>query len=154
MVWVPWRPICYHRTSWLTPLSPFGLPQSSRGPVHVPKFASAFKDPPESHPLYSVFLSWLEGKEHQRGNMHQGLPLSILPEAIICLFWPQAYELFPALFIVLHSFGASHMAQVVKNLSVVQETQVWSLDWKGPLEKGLATHSSILASFTHTHTHI
>ena len=40
---------------------------------------------------------------------------------------------------------ASLMAQMVKNLPAMQETQVQSLDWKGPLEKGMATHSSILA---------
>ena len=34
---------------------------------------------------------------------------------------------------------------MVKNLLVMQETQVQSLDWKDPLEKGMATHSSILA---------
>ena len=34
---------------------------------------------------------------------------------------------------------------VVKNLPVMQETQVLSLGWKEPLEKGMATHSSILA---------
>ena len=33
----------------------------------------------------------------------------------------------------------------VKNLSAVQETQVWSLGGKDPLEEGMATHSSILA---------
>ena len=31
------------------------------------------------------------------------------------------------------------------NLRVVQETQVQSLGWEDPLEKGVATHSSILA---------
>ena len=34
---------------------------------------------------------------------------------------------------------------MVKNLPVVQETQIQSLDQKIPLEKELATHSSILA---------
>ena len=34
---------------------------------------------------------------------------------------------------------------MVKNLSAVQETQVQSLGWEDPLEKGLVTHSSILA---------
>ena len=34
---------------------------------------------------------------------------------------------------------------MVKNLPVVWETQVLSLGWGDPLEKGLATHSSILA---------
>ena len=34
---------------------------------------------------------------------------------------------------------------MVKSLPPVQETQVQSLDWEDPLEKGTATHSSILA---------
>ena len=33
----------------------------------------------------------------------------------------------------------------VKNLPAMQETQVRSLDWENPLEKEMATHSSILA---------
>ena len=34
---------------------------------------------------------------------------------------------------------------VVKNLPAKQETWVWSLGWGDPLEKEMATHSSILA---------
>ena len=37
------------------------------------------------------------------------------------------------------------MAQAVKNLPAVQESQVQSLGWEDPLEKEMATHSSILA---------
>ena len=37
------------------------------------------------------------------------------------------------------------MAQLVKNLPGMQETQVRSLDQEDPLEEGMATHSSILA---------
>ena len=37
------------------------------------------------------------------------------------------------------------MAQTVKNLAAMQETWVRSLSQKDPLEKGMATHSSILA---------
>ena len=37
------------------------------------------------------------------------------------------------------------MAQMVKNLPVMQETRVWSLGREDALEKGMATHSSILA---------
>ena len=40
------------------------------------------------------------------------------------------------------------MAQIVKNLPAMQEpqeTQVRLLSWEDPLEKGMATHSSILA---------
>ena len=41
-------------------------------------------------------------------------------------------------------FGAFLLAQMVKNLPAMQETQVRSLGWEDPLEKGMATHSSIL----------
>ena len=40
---------------------------------------------------------------------------------------------------------ASLVAQLVKNLPAVWETWVQSLGWEDPLEKGTATHSSILA---------
>ena len=39
---------------------------------------------------------------------------------------------------------ASLTAQLVKNLPAMQETWVLSLGWEDPLEKGKATHSSIL----------
>ena len=41
----------------------------------------------------------------------------------------------------------SLMVQMVKNPPVMQETQVQSLSWGDPLEKGMATHSSILSFF-------
>ena len=41
--------------------------------------------------------------------------------------------------------GASPVTQTVKNLPAMQETQVQSLGQEDPLEKGIATHSSILA---------
>ena len=40
---------------------------------------------------------------------------------------------------------ASLVAQSVKNLPAVQETQIRTLVWEDPLEKEMATHSSILA---------
>ena len=42
------------------------------------------------------------------------------------------------------SFWASLMAQMVKNLSAMQQTQIQSLGWEDPLEKGMATHSIII----------
>ena len=36
------------------------------------------------------------------------------------------------------------MAQTVKNLPAMRETQVRSLGWEDVLEKGMATHASIL----------
>ena len=41
--------------------------------------------------------------------------------------------------------AASLVAQIVKNLSAMRETQIWSLTWEDPLEKEMAIHSSILA---------
>ena len=43
-----------------------------------------------------------------------------------------------------HSW-ASLVAQLVKNLPAMWETWVQSLGWEDPLEKGKATHTSILA---------
>ena len=42
-------------------------------------------------------------------------------------------------------FLIAHMAQTVRSLPAMWETWVQSLGWKDPLEKGMATHSSILA---------
>ena len=39
----------------------------------------------------------------------------------------------------------SLLAQLLKNLLAMQETQVRFLGWEDPLEKEMATHSSILA---------
>ena len=41
------------------------------------------------------------------------------------------------------------VAQIVKSLPAVQETGVWSLYWEDPLEKEMATHSSILSGEFH-----
>jgi len=54
--------------------------------------------------------------------------------------------MYPSLFV--HSLAeewASLVAQLVKNLSEMQETWVLSLGWEDPLENGKATHSNILA---------
>ena len=37
------------------------------------------------------------------------------------------------------------VAQMVKKLPAMQETQVQPMGWEDPLEKGMATHSNILA---------
>ena len=43
------------------------------------------------------------------------------------------------------SHWTSLVAQMAKNLPAVQEIWVLSLGWENPLEKGMATHPSILA---------
>ena len=47
--------------------------------------------------------------------------------------------------LVIYIYGASLVAQMVKNLPTMQETRVRSLNQEESLEKGLATHSSVLA---------
>ena len=46
---------------------------------------------------------------------------------------------------IAYSIWASLVAQMVKNLSAMQETWVSSQGGEDPLEKGMATHSSVLA---------
>ena len=45
----------------------------------------------------------------------------------------------------MSSLGASLIAQLVNHLPAMQETQVRFLDREDPLEKEMATHSSVLA---------
>ena len=52
---------------------------------------------------------------------------------------------FPLFVRPLHTNWASLVVQVVKNPPAMLETWVQSLGWEDPLEKGTATHSSILA---------
>ena len=40
--------------------------------------------------------------------------------------------------------GFSSLSQMIKNLPAMQKTQVQSPSWEDPLEKAVATHSSIL----------
>ena len=46
---------------------------------------------------------------------------------------------------IYSEFWASLVAQMVKNLPTLQETQIQSLGQEDTLEKGMVTHSSILA---------
>ena len=50
-----------------------------------------------------------------------------------------------SLLIYMYPFRASLVAQITKNLPAMQEMQVRSLDQGDPLEKEMATYSSILA---------
>ena len=46
---------------------------------------------------------------------------------------------------MINIWWASLVDQMAKNLPAMQETWVSSLGWEDPLEKGMASHSSILA---------
>ena len=54
-------------------------------------------------------------------------------------FWKAVHRIIPVLY-----KGVSLIAQLVKNPPAMQETPVWFLGWEDLLEKGEATHSSIL----------
>ena len=45
----------------------------------------------------------------------------------------------------MYCFGASLVAQLIKNPPAIQDIRVRSLDWEDPLKKRMATHSSNLA---------
>ena len=49
------------------------------------------------------------------------------------------------LYLCMYAYESSLVAQTVKRLPAIWETQVQSLGWEDPLEKAMATHSSILA---------
>ena len=51
--------------------------------------------------------------------------------------------------IIIPASWASMIAQIVKSLLAVRETQIQSLDWEDHLEKEMATHSSILPGEFH-----
>ena len=51
----------------------------------------------------------------------------------------------PKIFYICSVLRASLVAQLVKNMTAIQETPVQFLGREDPLEKGMATHSSILA---------
>ena len=48
-------------------------------------------------------------------------------------------------YLTLILYGASLVAQTVKNPPAMRETWVQSLGWEDSLEEGMATHSSVLA---------
>ena len=64
---------------------------------------------------------------------------SLLPQNL----WQPLIFLF--VYIVLPFLGLSLVAQLVKNPPAIRDTWLPSLGWEDPLEKGKATHSSILA---------
>ena len=58
---------------------------------------------------------------------------------------PTQSKLFCLVAFVSYTSWASQVVWMVKNPPAMQETEVPSLGWEDPLEKGRATHSSILA---------
>ena len=73
-------------------------------------------------------------------------PTSLMSLALAVIFTTRAtWDALTKKNKISQTLGASLKAQTVKNLPAVQETWVRSLGREDPLEKGMATHSSILA---------
>ena len=70
------------------------------------------------------------------------LKFSILLHCSISLHLHQYHTVFTNLCLQIYYKSVAH---IVKNLPAMQEIQVRSLGQEDPLEKGMATHSSILA---------
>ena len=86
--------------------------------------------------------------------LHDSFPISNLKETHTHIHKPKWFYLWSLSSILLISFKnviiwASLVAQTVKLLPVVQKTWVQSLGQEHSLEKGMATHSSILAGEFH-----
>ena len=82
--------------------------------------------------------SWLAsglGCRERLGSSRASLPLFPIPSFLT-----------PTLcFSKILPLEASLVAQRIKNLPAMWDTQVWPLGWEDLLEKGMATHSSVLA---------
>ena len=66
-------------------------------------------------------------------------------EDLCCSTFSWAFDVVSVLDFGHFNVGSGTVAQMVKNLLAVQETQVRSLGQEAPLQKEMATHSSILA---------
>ena len=77
-------------------------------------------------------------KEEEKHRALPGNHLSFLQNQDI---WDQAEY---TNLMIMHTLGASLVAQMVKKLPAMQETQVQTLGGEDPLEKEMATYSNIL----------
>ena len=95
----------------------------------------------EGTATYSNILAWRIPWTEEPGGLYSpwGHKESDMTE------WLAISIIIHMLFILLYLFRTSLVAQMIKNLPAMRETQVWSLGWEDPLEDGMATHFSILA---------
>ena len=104
-------------------------------------FKCSFDELVEEKVVSLSYSSTILGPSHLslRAEGSLGLLRTICPSF---LAWHLAVKLF---FYFLFYSWTSLVAQMVKHLPTMQETQVRSLGWEDPVEKEMATHSSILA---------
>ena len=95
---------------------------------------------------------WISERKTSWFQKYQDKAIQIAHK-IVCWKWPGVESQVSILNIMWFCFvlrtyymlRASLVAQTIRNLPALWETQVWSLDREDSLEKGMATHSSILA---------
>ena len=73
------------------------------------------------------------GKDHKKEGKNVYMFVNIYTHTYMCVC------------VYIHTYMGFLVAQMVKIPPVMQETQVWSLGQEDPLEKVMATHSSVLA---------
>ena len=65
--------------------------------------------------------------------------------ALVLFFGAQLGQTATVILLLIRFYGASLVAQMVKNLPAMQEIQLRSSGWEDTLEKGMAVYSSILS---------
>ena len=81
---------------------------------------------------------WVLGSREEERVSSWGSVLSYFIKEMY--YWKYSYVC-----VMMMMIRAFLLAQMVNNLPAMQETCIWSLGWEDPLEKGMATHSNILA---------
>ena len=147
-------PTLHNPIDWSMPAFPVPHHLLGFAQVHVHWISDAIQP---SHPLspsspFALNLPQLQGLFQSQllasGGQSIGASASasVLSTSIQCWFPLRLTGLISLLSKGLSRiFSASLVAQTIKNLPAMRETPVWSLSWEDPLEKGMATHSSILA---------
>ena len=137
---------------------PFSTPGGLPGPGIEPIFPASpalagrfFITEPPGKPKFRVYLphisKWASPVAQWRRNLPAAQETQELQVQSLGREYPigSPFRLSSSLVNPSHLFGASLMAQMVKNLPAMWETWVRSLGWENVLEKGMVTHSSILA---------
>ena len=84
-----------------------------------------------------------QGSPPSRGAEGKPDPRLLQPRGAVGILASWLHHFHMSRWLILCVTWASLVVHLVKNLPAVQETQIQSLGWEDPLEKGTATHSSI-----------
>ena len=144
--WAPESLSHWSNTDLRAPLSEIWFGRTGVGPQcpHLPGFGGwgGWGCCSRDHALKAV--NWGRAALFPGGELS---PVSIILAVPFCppASTPTPNTPIPITHLAWRAFGASLIVQLVKNPPAVWETWVQSLGWEDPLEKGKATHSSVLA---------